>query len=350
MEYIKINNTKIGDKFEPYIVAEMSGNHNQNYDFAKKIIQEAASSGAHAIKLQTYTADTMTLNVHKDDFKITDPSSLWSGHNLYELYEKAHTPWEWHKDLFNYSRKLGIACFSTPFDSSAVDFLEELNTPAYKISSFENNDSILLKRVAETGKPVIISTGMASISDIGDIVEILEKYKCKEYMFLKCTSNYPASASSINLKTIKHMKEMLKVPIGLSDHTLGIGVSLASIGFGANLIEKHFTCDKSVKSVDSAFSIDGKELEILCQQSTLVWESIGEVHYGSTIDEKESNNYRRSIYVSRDVKKGDYLNINNVKSIRPGKGMRVKYFDIVLGKKFKQSVKKGTPLNWELIE
>lgn len=347
---ININNYKISKDSIPFIIAEMSGNHNQSLDNALKIVEKAAQSGAHAIKLQTYTADTMTLDIKKDKFVINDEKSLWNGENLYELYQIAHTPWEWHKPIMELANSLGLVCFSTPFDETAVDFLEDLNVPAYKIASFENIDIPLIKKVAATKKPMIISTGMASISEINDAVLTAKKNGCSDLILLKCTSTYPASPKNINLKTISHMRDLFNCEVGLSDHTLGIGTALGAVAFGASVIEKHFTLDRSEGGVDSAFSIEPSELSQLVKESKQVWESIGDISYGTTKDEENSMYFRRSIYITKNLKKGEILSQSNIRRIRPGEGLPPKYFEIVMGRKINCDVQIGTPLSWDLME
>ena len=297
----KIAKTKIGLKYKPFIIAEMSGNHNQSISQALEIVNAAADSGAHALKIQTYTPDTITLDLDKGDFFIKDKDSLWKGRSLYSLYEEAHTPWDWHKAIFNRANELGMICFSSPFDETAVDFLEDLKTPAYKIASFENAHLPLLKKVASTGKPIIISTGMADLGDLDNIVQVLRESGCKDFALLKCTSTYPASPKNSNVLSIPHMRKLFNCEIGLSDHTMGIGTS------------------------------------------------IGKVVYGPTREEQKSRIFRRSIYISEDVKKGDKLNKKNLKIIRPGYGLSPKYYDIFIGKKVKKNLEKGTPLSWDLI-
>jgi pseudaminic acid synthase len=347
---IIIKDNKIGSKYPPFIIAEMSGNHNQSLSNALNLVKEAAKSGAHAIKLQTYTADTMTLDIKKDEFVINDEKSLWNGENLYELYQIAHTPWEWHKPIMELAKSLGIVCFSTPFDETAVDFLEDLNVPAYKIASFENIDLPLIRKVAATKKPMIISTGMATISEIGEAVSIANENGCSDLILLKCTSAYPASPRDINLRTIPHMKDLFKCEVGLSDHTLGIGTSLGAIALGASVIEKHFTIDRSEGGVDSAFSIEPLELFQLVKESKQVWESVGDISYGITKDEEKSLDFRRSIYISKNLKKGETLTKSNIRKVRPGRGLSPKYFEIVVGKKINCDVSMGTPLSWDLME
>ncbi len=346
---IKIEGKKIGLNQKPFIIAEMSGNHNQSLDQALKIVEEASLAGADAIKLQTYTADSITLNVHKNEFLIKDKNSLWKGKSLYRLYEEAHTPWDWHKPIMEKAKELGILCFSSPFDAKAVDFLNDLDTPAFKIASFENIHIPLIKKIGSKGKPVFISTGMASISEIEEAVNALKESGCKDLILLKCTSTYPASPIDSNILTIPHMRKIFKCEVGLSDHTMGFGAALSSVAHGATVIEKHFTLDRSEGGVDSAFSIEPYELKQLIIESKNAWNSLGQVYYGPTNKEESSLIFRRSLYVSKDMKKGDVFSEKNLRVIRPGLGLPPKYFDVFIGKKIKKDVSKGTPLNWNFI-
>lgn len=346
---ITISDRSIGVKHPPFIIAEMSGNHNQSLERALSIVDAAAKAGAHALKLQTYTAETMTLNIEKDEFLISDKESLWNGDTLYSLYEKAHTPWEWHKPIFKRCKELGILCFSTPFDETAVNFLETLDTPCYKIASFENIDLHLISKIAATNKPVIISTGLATVSELDEMVRQLRKSGSNDFILMKCTSSYPATPESSNLKTIPHMRDLFNCQIGLSDHTLGIGVSVTAVALGATVIEKHFTLDRSEGGVDSAFSIEPEELKNLIIETKTAWQSIGKVQYGPTENEKKSLIYRRSLYIVKDMKKGEILTNENLKSIRPGCGLSPKYYQELLGKKINQNLKIGTPFRWDFI-
>lgn len=349
MEEIVIEGKKIGKNNSPFIIAEMSGNHNQYLDRALEIVEAVAKSGAHALKLQTYTADTITLDVSDGDFYINDPKSLWNGNSLHKLYQKAYTPWEWHKEIFDKCKQLGLICFSTPFDETAVDFLEKLNVPCYKIASFENNHLPLIKKVAQTGKPIILSTGMASISELEDAVSTIRQTGNEQIILLKCTSAYPATASDANILTIPHMRDLFNCQVGLSDHTLGIGVAVASVVFGAIVIEKHFTLSRAEGGVDSAFSLEPDEMKSLVTESERAWKSLGRVVYGSTNNEKKSMQFRRSIYVSKDMKKGEILTKENLKIVRPGFGLSPKYFDKILGKKVSCNIKMGTPIKWDML-
>jgi pseudaminic acid synthase len=345
----KIGNIPIGKSHKPFIIAEMSGNHNQSLEKALSIIDAAADAGAHAIKIQTYTADTLTINVSHGEFHISDEKSLWKGRNLYELYQEAHTPWEWHKPLFDHAAKRGIICFSTPFDNTAVDFLEELKVPAYKIASFENNHIPLLKRIAKTGKPVIMSTGISTLADIELAVNTLKDNGCTDIVLLKCTSTYPATPENTNILTIPHMREMFKCHVGLSDHTLGVGVSVASIALGARVIEKHFTISRAEGGVDSAFSLEPHEFRMLVEESERAFLSIGEIKYGILEEERKSLTFKRSIYIVEDMKAGEILTEVNTRIIRPGLGLAPRYFENILGMRVKRDVKKGTALTFELL-
>lgn len=347
---IQIGPYKIGESEPPFIIAEMSGNHNQSLERALEIVEAAAKAGAHAVKLQTYTADTMTLNFSSDEFFVSDPTNPWKGKTLYELYKEAHTPWEWHQPIFQRCKELGIVAFSTPFDESAVDFLEELNVPCYKIASFENNDLPLIRKVASTGKPIIISTGMATLQELAEIVDTVRGAGCNDFVLLKCTSTYPADPAYSNVATIPHMKSLFQCEVGLSDHTLGIGVAVASVALGATVIEKHLTLLREDGGVDAAFSLEPDEFQSLVQETRRAWEAIGKISYGPTKAEEKSLQYRRSLYFVKDVKIGEILTKDHVKSIRPGKGLAPKYLDMVLGKKAKVDIKKGTPVSWEMIE
>ena len=342
---MKIDSNQIGKSYPPFIVAEMSGNHNQSLERALKIIDMAAEAGADAIKIQTYTADTITLKSDKEDFLIKDKSSLWAGENLHSLYEKAHTPWEWHEKIFDYSKKKGISCFSSPFDESAIEFLEKFNPPAYKIASFENNHLPLIKCAAKTKKPLIISTGMATVSEIENAVNTTREQGCEDIVLLKCTSTYPASPSNSNISTLPHLKSLFNTEVGISDHTLGIGVPLVSIGYGATFIEKHFTLNRSDGGVDSQFSLEPHELKSLVIESKRAWESIGNITYGSSSEEKSSMIFKRSIYVAKDIKKGELFNQSNLRVIRPGYGCSPKFYESLIGKQAKKDFMAGTPLN-----
>ncbi len=347
---IKIADLFIGKNQAPFVIAEMSGNHNQSLERALEIVEAAAKTGAHALKIQTYTPDTMTLDLDEREFHISDPNSLWAGSSLYKLYGEAYTPWEWHKPIFDRARELGIIAFSTPFDDTAVDFLESLDVPCYKIASFENTDLPLIRRVAATGKPLIISTGMASIAELDDTVRAAREAGCKDLILLKCTSTYPATAENTNILTIPHLRELFDCEVGLSDHTMGVGVSVASVALGATVIEKHFTLSRADGGVDSTFSMEPAEMAQLVLESQRAWQALGKVSYGATEKEKKSLMFRRSLYVVRDMKAGERLSRENVRAIRPGLGLPTKYLEVVLGKVVKRDVKRGTALGWDIIE
>lgn len=346
---IHIGGRAVGINHPPLIVAEMSGNHNQSLERALAIVEAAARAGAHALKLQTYTAETMTLDVNGPEFAINDRDSLWKGTTLHQLYRQAHTPWEWHRPIFDRCRQLGMIAFSTPFDATAVDFLESHDVPAYKIASFENADLPLIRRVAATGKPMLISTGMAGLGELDEAVRAAREAGCRDLILLKCTSSYPATPEESNLRTIPHLQELFGVPVGLSDHTLGIGVALASVALGAVIIEKHFTLARADGGVDAAFSLEPGELAALVVESKRAWQALGRVSYGRTVGEKKSLQFRRSLYVTQDMKAGDSFTPDNLRAIRPGHGLSPKYYDTLLGKRVSRDVKKGTPAGWDLL-
>lgn len=346
----KLSSIFSGSQKSPFIIAEMSGNHNQSIDRALDLVSAAAKAGVDAIKLQTFTPDSMTLDISNDEFIINNPDSIWYKENLYSLYSKAQTPWDWHKPIFDFANEKGLLCFSSPFDEEAVDFLEKLGAPAYKIASFECIDLPLIRKVAMTGKPVIISTGMATIDEISEAVKIARSSGCSDLAILKCTSTYPASPKNTNLLTIPHMKKLFGCEVGLSDHTMGLGVSIAAIAFGASIIEKHFTLDRTDGGVDSSFSLEPLEFSNLVLEANHAWQAIGKVQYGSLKYDKKSRLRRRSLYIARDLEKGEILNSNNLRRVRPGHGLPPKYYDSLLGKKVVKAVKKGTPMNWNLIE
>lgn len=346
---MKIDRFEIGLGHRPFVVAEMSGNHNQSLERAMEIVEAAAKAGAHGLKLQTYTADTITIDVGEREFFISDPESLWGGTSLHKLYASAYTPWEWHEPLFKRARALGMVPFSTPFDETAVDFLEKLNVPCYKIASFENTHLPLIRRVASTGKPLIISTGMATVAELDEAVRAARESGCSDLVLLKCTSTYPASPENTHIHTIPHMRALFGCEIGLSDHTMGIGVSVASVALGATVIEKHFTLRRADGGVDSAFSMEPAEMAQLVHETERAWQALGQVRYGPTESEKKSIQFRRSLYVVEDLKSGDVLTRSNVRCIRPGFGLPPKYLDQILGRRVKRDVKRGTALDWSLL-
>ena len=349
MEEIKIQGRKIGNGYPPFVIAEMSGNHNQSLERALEIVEAAARSGAHGLKIQTYTAGTMTLDIKEGEFFIDDPNSLWKGNSLYQLYEQAFTPWEWHEPIFKRCKELGMIGFSTAFDATAVDFLESLDVPCYKIASFENTDLPLIRKVASTGKPMIISTGMASVAELDETVRAARAAGCADLILLKCTSTYPATPENTNILTIPHLRDLFDVQVGLSDHTMGIGVAVASVALGATVIEKHFTLSRADGGVDSAFSMEPEEMRQLAIETERAWQALGKISYGVTEAEKKSLIFRRSLYISQDMKKGDILTPANLRSIRPGSGLPPKYYNILLGKRIGRDVKAGQPMQWNLI-
>lgn len=349
IETIKIAATSIGKDHKPFVIAELSGNHNQSLQRALEMIRAAAEAGVRAVKLQTYTADTMTLNSSRAEFVINDQASPWHGQNLYDLYQKAHTPWDWHGEIFAEAKKLGLIAFSTPFDVTAVDFLESLDVPAYKIASFENTDLALIRRVAQTGKPLIISTGMATVAEIDECVTTCREAGCRDLILLKCTSTYPADPSDSDLMTIPHMQELFSCQVGLSDHTLGIGAAVASVALGAVVIEKHFTLDRSDGGVDADFSLEPAEMKMLVCETERAWQALGKVKYGPSQKEKDSLKYRRGLYVIQDLKAGDCLSEDNVRSLRPALGVPAKYYDLLSGKQVKTDIKSGSPLTWDML-
>jgi pseudaminic acid synthase len=346
---IKIAHISISPEHKPFVIAEMSGNHNQSINRAFELVDAAAEAGAHALKLQTYTPDTITFDGNSDEFYIKDQNSLWKDKNLYKLYQQAYTPWEWHKPIFDRAKSKGMLAFSSPFDTTAVDFLESLDVPCYKIASFENTDHILLKKVAQTGKPVIMSTGVASIADIQESVDVLKQNGCKELVLLKCTSTYPASPENTHLLTIPHMRDLYDCQIGLSDHTMGIGASVAAVALGACIIEKHFTLSRADGGVDAAFSLEPEELKNLVIESERAFLAMGKVNYALSDKEKHSLQFKRSLYVVKDMQVGESFTADNVRSIRPANGLHTRHFEEIINKKANQNIKAGTPLSWEFI-
>lgn len=344
---MKINGREIGPNTTPYIIAELSANHNGNIDTALKLIEEAKKAGADAIKLQTYTADTITLKSDAEEFTIR--GGLWDGRTLYDLYEEAHTPWSWHKPLFDHAKKLGITIFSSPFDKTAVDLLESLNAPAYKIASFELVDLPLIKYVASTGKPMIMSTGMADDEEIAEAIQAARDGGCKELAILHCVSGYPAPSEDYNLRTIPDMIERFGLVTGLSDHTLDNTTAIASVVLGASIIEKHFTLDRNGGGPDDSFSLEPKDLENLCRDTKTAWKSLGRIDYGRKSSEIGNVKFRRSLYFVKDMKAGDVITEDCIRSVRPGYGIAPKYFNAVIGSKLLSDVQKNHPVKKEFI-
>lgn len=345
---INIAGRKIGAEHPPYVIAEMSANHNGKIESALKIINEAKKAGADAIKLQTYTPDTLTLRSNLPDFQITE--GLWAGRTLYELYEWAHTPWEWHKLLFDHARQIGITIFSSPFDKTAIDLLEDLNAPAYKIASFEAVDLVLIKYAASTGKPVIISTGMADAEEIQEAIDAAREGGCKQLAVLHCVSGYPALAEEYNLLTIPDMIERFGLVTGLSDHTLNNTTAITSLAMGASIIEKHFTLDRSGGGPDDSFSLEPSDLAALCRDCKTAWEAMGSVNYGYKPSEQGNVKFRRSLYFVKDLEKGDLITSDAVRSVRPGFGVAPKHLNLVVGKKAKETIAKNTPVHFGVVE
>jgi N-acetylneuraminate synthase len=348
-EAIAIGKRKIGLGHKPFIIAEMSGNHNQSLERALAIVEAAARAGADALKIQTYTPNSMTLDLESNEFIISDPESPWRGRSLFKLYQEAQTPRAWHKPILDRCHELGLIGFSTPFDESAVDFLESLDVPCYKIASFENNYLDLVRKVASTGKPVIMSTGMASLAELEEAVGAARSAGCKELVLLKCTSSYPSTPEHTNLRTLPSLRALFCCEAGLSDHTGGIGAAVASIALGCTVIEKHFTLSRADGGVDSAFSLEPQEMRALVMETERAWQALGKVMYGPTESEEKSLIYRRSLYIARDIEKGEVLTKDCVRCIRPGLGLPPKFLASVLGKRINRDAKKGTPLTWEMI-
>lgn len=345
---MKINNRKIGNNFAPYVIAEMSANHNGDIENAKKIILSAKNEGADAVKIQTYKPDTITLNSKSEDFMIND-GGLWDGRSLFDLYEEAHMPWDWHKPLFDFSDSIGLTIFSSPFDKTAVDLLEDLNTPAYKIASFEIIDLPLIKYVAATKKPMIISTGMANQDEISEALEAARNGGCDDIALLHCVSSYPAKPSDYNLKTIADMQKTFKVNVGISDHTISNTTALTSIAFGGCIIEKHFTLDRSGGGPDDTFSLEPSELNDLCINSKIAWNAIGEINYSLKEAEVPNIKFRRSLYFINDIKKGEKVTDSDIASVRPGYGIPPKNFDLIIGKRVNKDVLKNTAVKFSDI-
>ncbi len=346
----EVSGHKIGVGAAPFVIAELSGNHNQSLERAMQLVEAAAGAGAHGLKLQTYTADTMTIDVRSGEFCINDENSLWAGRSLYDLYQEAHTPWEWHAPIFQRARELGMAPFSTPFDESAVDFLESLDVALYKIASFENTDLPLIRKVAATGKPMIISTGMASVAELDETVRAAREAGCRDLVLLKCTSTYPATPENTNVRTIPHMRELFNCEIGLSDHTMGYGTAVAAVALGATVIEKHFTLARADGGVDCSFSMEPAELRMLVTETERAWQSLGQVVYGvQSESERKSLAYRRSLYAVEDIAEGEVLTAQNVRAIRPGFGLPPKLLPQVLGRHARRAIARGTALDWSLM-
>jgi pseudaminic acid synthase len=346
---IRIHDREVGPNARPYLIAEMSGNHNQSLDRALEIVDAAASAGADAIKLQTYTAETMTLDTNAPGFVIEDPNSLWVGRQLYDLYHEAHTPWDWHAPIIDRAAALGMHCFSTPFDETSVDFLETLGVPAYKIASFEVTDLPLIRKVAGCGKPVIISTGMATVAEIDEAVRTVKAAGNDQIIVLKCTSTYPATPLNTNILTIPSMRDTFGVNVGLSDHTMGCGVAVAAVGLGAVLVEKHFTLRRSDGGVDATFSMEPAEFRTLRDESERAWQALGRITYGGTAAEEGSRVFRRSLYIAKDMKEGEALTRENLRIVRPGYGLPPKFYGDLLGKRVKRALTLGTPVSWDLL-
>ena len=346
---MKIAERDIGRSAKPYIVAEMSGNHNRSLDRALEIVDAAVRAGADAIKLQTYTAETMTLNIDAPEFVVHDPGSLWAGRQLFDLYREAYTPWEWHRPIMDRAALHGIHCFSTPFDETAVEFLQDLDVPAFKIASFENTDLPLIRKVAATGKPMIVSTGTANLAEIDEAVRSAREAGCRDLVLLKCTSTYPATPENSNVLTIPHLRAMYGCEVGLSDHTMGVGASIAAVAHGATVIEKHFTLRRADGGVDSTFSLEPEEFATLVIEAERAWQSLGRVSYGATEAERKSMQYRRSIYITEDILAGEVLTRKNMRCVRPGFGLPPKFFDVLLGRRINKDVKKGTPTDWSIL-
>ena len=343
----KILDRKVGENYPPFIIAEMSANHNGDINNAYKIIDMAKRAGADALKLQTYTPDTLTIDSNFQDFQLTD--GLWAGKSLYELYDSAFTPWEWHQPLFNYAKKIGITIFSSPFDSTAVDLLEDLNAPAYKIASFEAVDLPLIKYVAQAGKPMIISTGMANAEEIKEAIEAAREGGCKELAILHCVSGYPAPSSDYNLKTLTDMQQKFGLVTGLSDHTIENTMAISSVVLGVSIIEKHITLDRNGGGPDDSFSLEEKELKDLCEGAKIAWEALGEVNYGRKSSEQGNVKFRRSLYFVKDIKAGEVITKDHVRSIRPGFGLMPKYLDKVINSTAVYGAVRGTPVSFDII-
>ncbi len=346
---IEIAGRRIGTDSSPFIIAEMSGNHNQSLERALAIVDAAADAGAHAIKLQTYTADTMTLDVDRDEFKILDPTSLWYGRRLFDLYAEASTPWDWHKAIFERAQQRNLIAFSSPFDETAVDFLESLQAPAYKIASFELTDLHLVAKAAATGKPLIMSTGMATLAEIHQAVQCARQHGATQMVLLKCTSNYPATPESTNLNTLPHLRDSFQTQVGLSDHTGGIGAAVAAVALGATVIEKHFTLSRADGGVDSAFSLEPAELRSLVIETERAWQALGTVAYGAYGAQQKSLIFRRSIFIAEDIPAGQVISPSQLRIVRPGHGLAPQNWDRVCGRTARRDLRFGEPTNWDMF-
>ncbi len=349
MEAIEVGAHTIGPDSPPFIVAEISANHNQSFERALKLIDAAKAAGAHAVKFQTYTPDTITIDIQEGEFFISDPNNLWKGKSLYQLYQEAYTPWEWHETLFKRCKEQNLIAFSTPFDATAVDLLESLGVPCYKIASLEITDLPLIKKAASTGKPLFISTGTATLEEIDEAVTEARSAGCRQLILLKCTSAYPAPANQMNLRTLPHLSDTFHSLVGLSDHTLGIGAAIASIPLGACLIEKHFTLARSDGGVDSAFSLEPAEFAELVCETKRAWEAIGSVHYGPTAAEKTLRSLRRSLYFVKDIKAGDKITEEHIRAIRPGNGLPPKEYSRLIGRYVNSDIKRGEATHWDQL-
>jgi pseudaminic acid synthase len=347
---LRIGDREIGPHARPYVIAEMSGNHNQSLARALQIVEAAAAAGTDAIKLQTYTPDTMTLDLRAPGFVIEEPGSLWSGRQLYELYREAQTPWEWHRPIMARAAELGLHCFSTPFDETAVDFLETLGVPAYKIASFECTDLPLIRKVAATGKPMIVSTGMATLAEIDETVRTARAAGCRDLVLLKCTSTYPATPLNTNLRSIPVLRDAFGCAVGLSDHTMGCGVAVAAVAFGATVVEKHFTLSRAEGGVDAAFSLEPQEFAQLRTETERAWQALGEPTFGTSAAESGSLRFRRSVYIVEDLKAGQVLTPHNLRAIRPGYGLPPRELPALLGCTVREDVPRGTPASWALVQ
>lgn len=347
---IKIGGKFIGPGCPPYVVAEMSANHGQSLEVALNIVKAAAEAGVDAIKVQTYLPSSLTMDVKTDDFKIDSKNSLWGGKYLYDLYDEAHMPWEWHKPIFDYAKSLGLNAFSTPFDVASVDFLEEVGAPCYKVASFENNDLELIEYIAKTGKPVFVSTGMATLADIELLVEVLKEFGNGQFVLLKCTSSYPSDARFANLNTIPNMMSTFGCLVGLSDHTKGTAVGVAATALGAVLIEKHFTLRRSDGGPDAEFSMEPDEMKALVEETKLAWRALGQIQYGVNAEESGSVKFKRSLYFCKDLGVGDIITMDNVRVIRPGFGLAPINLETILGLELKKPVRRGAPVTWEAFK